>query len=98
MNFTLRPTGRSIHHPERVWIVCNGDRALGLITHRANSRTEEYPYKLFRYRHPWVWGSTPDSTEARAYDLVTVSYGKSAPETKRELKRILIEKVESDLV
>jgi hypothetical protein len=62
---------------------------VGLLTHFANTRTEEHPWKLFLYDCPvgeWV----PGETEAK---MVTVSYGKPGATCRRELLRIAAEKL-----
>lgn len=52
------------------------------------TRTEEHPWKLFLYDGEFVPGETSAT-------MITVSYGKSFGESKRELLRIAGEKLEA---
>jgi hypothetical protein len=89
----MKLTTRSIkpYASEKRHLILREGVPVGLLSKLPNTRTEEHPWKLFLYVGEFV----PAETEVR---LVTVSYGKSFGESRRELLRIAAEELAKETV
>lgn len=76
--------------PSRVlfYLIENEGVPVGFLEKFPTTRTEDHPWKLFLYDGEFVPGETSAT-------MITVSYGKSFGESKRELLRIAGEKLEA---